>query len=105
MKERQMVAKTKHKQFTVAEAKTIGDKLGMDWEAFDVKQFCLGLNTERTVGTYNPVTNFASEDPILIGKVVRAHLNESPDYYTEWAAREKEAELAHKSKRPSDSNN
>lgn len=94
-----MVKKTKHKQFTLVEAKTIGDKLGVDWEAFDVNQFRLGLNTELAVGTYNPVTNFASDDPILIGKVVRAHLTKSPDYYTQWAQREKEAKLEHGSKR------
>lgn len=94
-----MAAKTKHKQFTVAQAKTIGEKLGIDWTAFDVNQFRLGLNTELAAGTYNPVTSFASDDPILIGKVVRAHLNKTPDYYTQWAQREKEAELEQSSKR------
>jgi len=94
-----MIAKTKHKPFTVAEAKTIGDKLGINWEAFDVKQFRRGLNAEVADGTYNPVTHFASDDPILIGKVVRAHLNECPDYYTDWAQREKEAEREYGRKR------
>ena len=94
-----MVAKTKHTQFTVKEAKVIGEKLGIDWETFDVKQFCFGLNAELQDGTYNPMTNFASSDPILIGKVVRAHLNEAPDYYTRWALMEKEAAREHRSKR------
>ena len=80
---------TKYKLFTLAEAKVIGDKLGMDWEAFDLKQFRLGLNTELLDGTYNPITSFASDDPILIGKIVRAHLNKCPDYYTYWAKRAK----------------
>jgi hypothetical protein len=99
MKERKIVAKPEHKQFAVAEAKEIGEKLGMNWEAFDVKEFCLGLNTELAAGIYNPVTNFASEDPILIGKVVRDHLNKFPDYYTYWTQRTKEAELVRDSKR------
>lgn len=96
-----MVVKRKRKKFTLAEAKTIGEKLGIDWGAFDVKQFHLGLNTELVAGAYNPVTSFASDDPILIGKVVRAHLNKFPDYYTHWAQREKEAEPEPSGKRAS----
>jgi hypothetical protein len=99
MKERKMGAKTKYKQFTLAEAKAIGDKLGIDWEVFDVKEFRIGMNAELASGTYNPVTNFVSDDPILVGKVVRAHLNEFPDYYTRWAEREREEALAHATKR------
>ncbi len=87
------MVKTKRKQFTLAEAKTTGEKLGIDWAKFDVKQFRLGMNAELADGTYNPLTNFASDDPILVGKVVRTHLNKFSDYYTDWAAREKEAAL------------
>lgn len=87
--------KAKRKPFTFAEARTIGDKLGLDWAQFELKQFHLGLNAELADGTYNPVTNFASDDPILVGKVVRAHLNESPDYYVRWARMEKKVERAH----------
>ena len=96
-----MMSNVKRKPFTLAEAKQIGEKLGIDWSAFDVKQFCLGLNTERTLGTYNPVTHFISDDPILIGKVVRAQLSKSPTYYTDWAQHEKETEQTHENKRTS----
>lgn len=72
------------KKFTKAEAKIIGDKLSVDWNAFDVKQFQLGLNTEFAVGIYSPITNFPIEDPIEVGKTVRTNLNERPDYYTYW---------------------
>ena len=85
------MTKTKRKPFTVAEAKTIGGQLGIDWERFDFTQFHLGLNAELADGTYNPLTSFASEEPILVGKVVRTHLNENPDYYTDWAQMEKAA--------------
>jgi Protein of unknown function (DUF5661) len=88
-----MMSNSKRKPFTRAEAKTIGDKLGIDWMKFAVKQFRTGMNAELADGMYNPVTNFASDDPILVGKVVRAHLNEFPDYYTQWAQMEKAAEL------------
>ena len=83
------MATTKRKPFTLTEAKEIGDSLGVDWQQFDVAQFRTGLNTELADGTYNPVTNFASDDPILVGKVVRTQLNKTPDYYTHWAAHEK----------------
>ncbi len=92
------MSNSKRKPFTAAEAKTIGDKLGVDWEKFDVKQFRIGMNAELADGSYNPVTNFASNDPILIGKVVRAHLKEFPDYYIKWAQMEKAAARDHRSK-------
>lgn len=92
-------SKTKPKPFTSAAAKIIGDKLGIDWREIDLKEFCLGLNTERTAGAYNPVTNFASDDPILIGKIVRVHLAKTPDYYTQWAAHEKATALAQQSRK------
>jgi hypothetical protein len=82
----------KRKRFTVAEAKDVGERLGIHWEQFDVNQFRTGMNAELADGTYHPLTNFASDDPILVGKVVRTHLNKTPDYYTEWAAGEKAAE-------------
>lgn len=86
-----MMSKSIRKEFTLAEAKVIGEKLGIDWKGFDVKQFRAGLNAELEDGIYNPITNLVSDDPILIGKVVRAHLNEAPDYYTHWAEMEKAA--------------
>ena len=90
-----MDAKTTKKPYTLAEAKAIGDKLGLDWNVFTVKQYRIGLNAELADGVYNPMTSFASEDPILIGKIVRSHLNESPDYYTQWAQMEKTAARNH----------
>lgn len=87
--------KTKRELFTLREAKEVGDKLGIDWETTDIKQFHRGMNAELEDGSYNPVTSFASDDPILVGKVVRAHLNESANYYIKWAQMEKEAERKH----------
>ena len=86
------------KQYTLAEAKTIGDRLSLDWAVFTVKQFRAGLNAEFADGAYNPMTSLATDDPILIGKIVRAHLNESHDYYTQWAQMEETAARQHSSK-------
>lgn len=95
------MVKPKRRRFTLDEAQAIGEKLGIAWDKYDVKQFHMGMNAELADGTYNPLTNFASDDPILVGKVVRSHLNEGPDYYTDWAQHEKAAKLQHKDKRKS----
>ena len=92
------MTKAKQKKFTLAEAKKIGDKLGVDWQTVDPKQFCLGMNAEYEDGVYNPISHFATDDPILIGKIVRGHLNEASDYYTRWAQIEKETKRAHSDK-------
>jgi len=96
------VLNLKRKPFTAAEAKIIGDKLGIDWTKIDLKQFRMGMNAELVDGTYNPFTSFGNDDdPIKLGKVVRTHLNESADYYTEWAQMEKEAKQGQHQKQTS----
>lgn len=90
-----MNAKRTSKQYTLAEARSLGDKLGMDWEVFTVKQYQTGLNAELADGAYNPMTGFPSDDPILVGKIVRTHLLEDPDYYTRWAQMERTAAQNH----------
>lgn len=62
--------------FTVKEARSIGEKLGIDFKGYDVDQFRQGINVELE---HCNVTNC---DPILTGKIAQAHLNELPDYYT-----------------------
>ncbi len=83
--------KAASKKYSIAEAKALGERLGITWEEFDVEQFREGLNAEIADGTYNPTTGFATDDPIVVGKIVRAHLNEAADYYTQWAKAEKAA--------------
>jgi hypothetical protein len=39
------------KQFTLGQAKTIGGKLGIQWDNFDVAQFRAGLGVELEHGT------------------------------------------------------
>ena len=68
--------------FTTKEAKSIGEKLGIDFKRYDVEQFRQGLNVELE---HCNVTNC---DPILTGKIAQAHLNELADYYTRLAKME-----------------
>ena len=80
------------KKFTYAEAKKIGDNLGIAWKDFDVEQFRLGLDVELEHGARDPQTNVTDDDALTTGKIALAHLKEFPDYYTRLSAMEKEAD-------------
>jgi hypothetical protein len=71
------------KKFTAAEAKSIGERLGIDWSKFDV---------ELEHGKVDPNTNVTNDDPLITGKIALAHLNEFPDYYDRLYEMEEEAE-------------
>jgi len=81
--------------FTLEEAKMIGEKLGIDWTKFDVEQFRRGMDVELEHGLRAPETNVTNDDPMTTGKIALAHLNEFPDYYTRLDKMEKEAEAFH----------
>ena len=81
----------KPKQFTSAEARSIGDSLSIDWSLVDLEQFRLGLFVELEHGTKDPETNVTNDDMSLTGKIALAHLKEFPDYYTRLATLEAEA--------------
>lgn len=70
------------KRFTIAEARQIGEALGVDWTRFDVQQYRMGLDVELEHGVRDPATNVTNDDPMLTGKIALAHLKEFADYYT-----------------------
>lgn len=73
-------------------AKKIAKKLNIKFDKFNLKQFCIGINTELGEhGSKNQKTNVTNDNPILGAKIALAHLNEFPDYYTRLAKMEKEA--------------
>jgi hypothetical protein len=74
------------------EAKAIGEKLGLKWDKFDVDQFRMGMGVELEHGTRDSLTNVTNDDPLMIGKIALAHLNEFPDYYDRLEKMEREAE-------------
>jgi hypothetical protein len=80
--------------FSSEQARSIGERIGIDWEAsrFDVEQFRMGLDVELEHGRQDAATNVTDDDEITTGKIARAHLNEFPDYYTRLAKMEAEAE-------------
>jgi len=84
-------AASEKKQFSVDEARLIGDTLGICWDTFDVQQFTIGMNVEREHGRKDPQTDVTDDAPMRTGKIALAHLREIPDYYTRRAAMEYEA--------------
>lgn len=80
-----------NKSFSAEEAKTIGDKIGINWHKFDIEQFRMGLEVESEHGAHDQETNVTNDDPYLTGKIAWAHLKEIPDYYTRLNKMEAEA--------------
>ncbi len=78
--------------FGSEEAKSIGEKLGIKWDKFDVEQFRRGMDVELEHGKIDELTNVSNDDPLITGKIALAHLNEFPDYYDRLDKMEEEAE-------------
>jgi len=78
--------------FSYEEAKSVGEKLGIKWDDFDVEQFRMGMDVELEHGKVDELTNVSNDDPLVTGKIALAHLNEFPDYYDRLEDMEKEAE-------------
>jgi hypothetical protein len=79
-------------RFTADEARAVGDRLGVDWKAFDVEQFRMGMAVELEHGARDPETNVTNDDLVTTGKIAWAHLKEFPDYYDRLERMEQEAE-------------
>lgn len=79
------------KQFSLEEARMIGNQLGVDWSVTDLEEFRLGLSVELEHGKADTRTNVTNDDPLLTGKIAWAHLNEIPDYYTRLKEMESQA--------------
>jgi hypothetical protein len=80
------------REFTIEEAKSIGDQLNVDWNIYDIEQFRLGLGVELEHGTVSNFTNVTNDDELLTAKIALAHLDEIPDYYTRLIKMERKAE-------------
>ncbi len=83
---------TNQKGFTAEEAKSIGEKLGVDWTKFDVEQYRMGMEVELEHGLVDQDTNVTDDNILVTGKIALAHLKEYPDYYTRLKIMETEAE-------------
>ena len=72
----------KRKQISLDEAKRIGDSLYIDWNQVDLKQFRQGLMGNHKQGAMDPETGRTYDGVLLTGRVVLAHMQEFPDYFT-----------------------
>jgi hypothetical protein len=78
--------------FSLEEAKGIGEALGIAWGKFDADQLRKGMDVELEHGSRDPETNVTDDDPLTTGKIALAHLKEFPDYYERLEKLEQEAE-------------
>jgi len=79
--------------FSLDDAKQIGENIGIDWEKVDFspESFLKGLEVELEHGTkVSEETNVTDDDPSMTGQIAWVHLIESPDYYEGLAKMEKE---------------
>lgn len=80
------------RQFSTAEAHSIGTRLNIDWSQVDLEQFRRGLEVELEHGARDKETDVTGDDLILTGKIAWAHLKEIRDYYTRLDRMEAEAQ-------------
>jgi uncharacterized protein DUF5661 len=83
---------TETRRTSSAEARRVGDAIGVDWNRFDLEEFRAGMDVEYEHGSHDPQTDVTGDDPIVTGKIALAHLKEFPDYYERLAQMEREAE-------------
>ena len=79
------------KEFTIEEARRIGEMVGVNFTQVDIEQFRMGLGVELEHGTRDPQTNVTNDDELVTGKIAWAHLTEISDYYTRLSKMEAEA--------------
>ena len=70
--------------FNLEDAAYIANKLGITFDGFSAYDFLTGINIELEHGTINPLTNVSNDDLEMTAKIALAHLNEYPNYYSEY---------------------
>jgi hypothetical protein len=73
----------KHPGLTLAEAKKIGDEIGIDWDIVDLGEFIQGIKEEMEHGSeYGSSTQVHDDSFTTSGRIAYAHMIEIPNYYT-----------------------
>ena len=75
----------KRKQVSAEEAKRIGESLHIDWDQIDLEQFRQGLMGQQEQTIMDPEMGLTFDSVLHTGKVVLAHMEEFPDYFTRLA--------------------
>ena len=82
-----------------SDAKTVGDKLGLNWDVVSLETFKYALKVELEHGTLRRVTNVTNNNLLKTGKIALAHLLEFPDYYQRLHRMEEQAKKYWKGRR------
>ena len=72
----------KRKQISSDEARRIGDAMHIDWDQVGLEQFRKGLMGNHEQAAIDPETGLTYDGVLLSGKLVLAHMQEFPDYFT-----------------------
>jgi hypothetical protein len=72
----------KRKQISSEEARRIGDSLRIDWDQIDLEQFRQDLIGTQKQAAVAPETGLTYDGVLLSGKIVLAHMQKFPDYFT-----------------------
>lgn len=81
------------------QAKQIGNKLGVNFQVYPLKNFQYGMQIELEHGfKCGRICNITDNNLLKTGKIVLAHILEYPDYYERLEKLEKQAELYWKNK-------
>ncbi len=82
----------KRGQISPDEARRIGESLHIDWGQVDLEQFRQGLMGNYQHTAVDPITGLTYDGLIQTGKVVLAHAQEIPDYFSRLAKLEAEVD-------------
>jgi Protein of unknown function (DUF5661) len=82
----------KRKQISIDEARRFGESLHIDWEQVDLEEFCQGLMGNHKPGAVDPETGLTYHSVLLTAKIVLAHMEEFPDYFTRLAKLKEEVD-------------
>ena len=80
------------REFTSEEARKIGDRIGVDWQKYDLEDFRMGLAVELEHGVRDPQTYVTGDDEVATGKIDLSQHKEIRGYYTRLLAKERDDE-------------
>jgi hypothetical protein len=83
--------KTEKDSYTKKLINLLSKKIDMDISKYDIGEMTKGMPIELEHGSANPNTDVTGDDSIETLKIVLAHLNEIPDYYTRLEKMENDA--------------
>lgn len=89
----------KRKQISPDEARRIGEALHIDWDQVDLEQFRRDLMRTRKQEAVDLETGLTYDGVLLSGKIVMAHMQEIPDYFTRLEKLKAEADEYHTGRR------